>query len=337
MSIHAKILGLPFYDNALFVRIDSGHKQYRLLFDCGENTIQALPISEIQKIDHLFFSHFHLDHVAGFDHFIRMNYDRESKPVHIWGPESTIAMIFNRLNSFTWNLIKEVHSRWILHEITPQYIKVVELRSTEAFRKKHFKKKQPFAPFVLETDAFRVSVHLLNHGIYTLGFKVQEQQRLNIDKEGLKAMHLQAGPWILKVKDLTLSAKKRIKIGNDPFSLGELRRKLLRFSPGSCLSYLTDFSYSKQELQELTQWLDGCDFLFCESQYLEQDVSLAEQNYHLTAKKAALLARKARVKQLTLMHFSRRYKKMAIKAFITEAQQIFSPIIQPQEWMSEQD
>jgi ribonuclease Z len=86
MSISHQILGQPGRDNALFVEINTGQSIHRLQFDCGEACLRDLPVSQIQAIDALLFSHFHIDHVAGFDAFLRSNYDRADRPVSIWGP-----------------------------------------------------------------------------------------------------------------------------------------------------------------------------------------------------------------------------------------------------------
>ncbi|MHB0958850.1 MAG: hypothetical protein ACYC0X_15105 [Pirellulaceae bacterium] len=63
----------------------SGQSIGRLQFDCGEACLRDLGICDIQAIDDLFFSHFHIDHVAGFDSFLRSNYNRPEVPVRIWG------------------------------------------------------------------------------------------------------------------------------------------------------------------------------------------------------------------------------------------------------------
>ena len=64
MAISFEILGTPGRDNALFVRIDSGQSVDRLLFDCGDCCLNSVSYAEIHAIDHLFFSHLHMDHVG---------------------------------------------------------------------------------------------------------------------------------------------------------------------------------------------------------------------------------------------------------------------------------
>ena len=81
MSLNFTILGEPGRDNALFVRVDSGQSLHRFLFDCGEGCLTGVAVSELQAVDGLFFSNLHIDHVAGFDSFLRHNFDRHTGPV----------------------------------------------------------------------------------------------------------------------------------------------------------------------------------------------------------------------------------------------------------------
>ncbi len=332
MALHCRILGQPFADNALFLKVDTGQKQFRLLFDCGENTIDNLSLSEIQKIDHLFFSHFHLDHVAGFDHFIRANYDRANKPVHIWGPENTAKLIFHRLNSFTWNLTQGIESKWLIHEIRPQKILTFQLSAKNGFSRKRKIRESAFSQTVFSNEAFKVSVRFLEHKIPVLGFKTEEAPKLKINEFLLNADNLKQGEWLGLLKDPSLKDSDEIEVLGIKRNLGELRQKLLFRQPGKSAAYLTDF-YLTQDAASLTEWLHGCDCLFCESQYLEQERILAEKNCHLTAKSAAGLAKKSGVKKLILFHFSKRYVSAGALPFLNEAKSVFEQSFLPEGWL----
>lgn len=56
MAIHYQILGAEGADNVLYVEVDSGQAQSRLLFDCGARCLDALPVRTLQAIDHVFVS-----------------------------------------------------------------------------------------------------------------------------------------------------------------------------------------------------------------------------------------------------------------------------------------
>jgi ribonuclease BN (tRNA processing enzyme) len=101
MSISYDILGEPGRDNALLVTVASGQSQHRLLFDCGEGCLSRISISHIQAIEAVFFSHFHIDHIAGFDTFLRMNWARPDTPVRIFGPPGAVEVVHHRLRGYT--------------------------------------------------------------------------------------------------------------------------------------------------------------------------------------------------------------------------------------------
>lgn len=64
MTLAFEVLGLPAQDNALLVRVQTGRATHRLLLDCGAGCVSRLAVSEVQAIDHLLFTHLHMDHGA---------------------------------------------------------------------------------------------------------------------------------------------------------------------------------------------------------------------------------------------------------------------------------
>ncbi len=102
--IAVPVLGEPGRDNALLARVGTGQATFRLLFDCGEGCLWTLSVAEVHAVDALFFSHLHIDHVAGFDGFLRLNFARPDGPVLVFGPAGTTRAIHHRLRGVTWNL-----------------------------------------------------------------------------------------------------------------------------------------------------------------------------------------------------------------------------------------
>src|SRR5690349_8819780 len=122
MTLYFMVLGEPGRDNALFVRVESGQKVSRLLFDCGEGCLAQLSIAEVQAIDHLLFSHFHMDHISGFDSFFRVTYDRTTRPNLIWGPPGAGQVMQHRFQGFLWNLHHQLASQWDVHDLYPDRV-----------------------------------------------------------------------------------------------------------------------------------------------------------------------------------------------------------------------
>lgn len=333
MSIEFKILGRPGKDNALLVLINSGKKLYRLLFDCGEDLLKALKYSEITSIDHLFFSHFHLDHAAGFDYFIRRNYDRNSKPVYIWGPEKTTGIIHHRLRGYTWNLVDGIPGTWYVNEISKQNITTTKFFAPEAFAKKHRVRKIPFTGIIIDNKDFIVEAVILDHIIPSIAYRITEKDSLIIDKEALLISGFQKGTWLGKVKDLSLDEKENISTGDKFYPLRDLRKLLLANRKGESISYLTDFIYNRSSRTNVNRLIKNCGIVICESQYAKKDAELAKRNFHLTTEQASSMAKIAGAEKLILFHISERYKiKDDYLQLLNEAREIFPNTFFPEEW-----
>ena len=159
MSITFRILGTAGRDNALLVQIDSGQAVERLLFDCGDGCLSELSFADIQAIDHLFFSHLHMDHVGGFDSFFRCTFNRDTKPNRIWGPPETARILQHRFQGFLWNLHEQMSATWHVSDVYPQQIHTARFELREAFAVAHDEGAQPSerrvwdgAGFIVEAD-----------------------------------------------------------------------------------------------------------------------------------------------------------------------------------------
>jgi ribonuclease Z len=161
-----------------------------------------------------------------------------------------------------------------------------------------------------------------------------ENFSVNIDKEALRKMKLPVGPWLTRFKK-ALYEKRDLKsdflvtweekgkvIGEQGFVLGDLADRIGRISPGQKIAYVTDIIGSRENYEKVIHLAGEADHLFIEAAFLDRDRETAKKKYHLTAKEAGELAKKARVKQLTLFHFSPRYshqeaqlKQEAFEAF----------------------
>ncbi len=333
MSIKYQILGKPGKDNALMIWLNAGTKMYRLLFDCGENIFVDLKPSDISSIDYIFFSHFHLDHAAGFDYFFRRNYDRVSKPIYIFGPEGTTNFIQHHMLGYTWNLIDDVAGEWFVTDIKNDNLVTSKFYTSEGFSKKHRVRKINFNGILIDNEHFKVETALLNHIIPSAAFKIIEKDWLNIDKAALTSSGLTQGPWIEAVKDISFDEKETIKIDKEIYTLKKLRKLLLREHEGDSVAYLTDFLYDKLSRTRVKKLLKNCKTIICESQYSKQDTALAKKNFHLTTEQAAEIAKNSGVSKLILFHISERYKIYKdYPRLLDEAKTIFPNTFFPDNW-----
>lgn len=334
MSIGYQILGKSFHDNSLFVTVNPGESRHHILFDCGENCLTPLKPSRIMAIDHLCFSHFHLDHVAGFDRFLRMTYNRTSKPVRLWGPESAIEIMHHRLRGVTWDLVADESGEWIITAIGADTVEAAKLYTSEEFREIHPQQKDPYQSTVFEHVDYSIQACVLSHRTPSIAYRVTEPPNLNIDREALTEAGLQRGPWLNKVKDLSLEDSQVVAIGDHEYTLGKLRENLLVESSGESIAYVTDCIYEKNSIAGLIEMIHGCDVLVCESTYTVEDAELASENSHLTTHQAARIAQQAEIGQLVLMHFSDRYQSEGAEILLDQAKEVFPDTVLPENWDS---
>jgi ribonuclease Z len=338
MALRFTVLGDPGSDNAVFVWIESGQKISRLLFDCGEGCLASLPLAEIQAIDHVFFSHFHMDHISGFDSFFRATYNRTSKPNTIWGPPGASQIMQHRFQGFLWNLRHNLASSWDVHDIYPDRIEATRYLASEAFAEAHPLPARPlnttFNTPLLATPEYSIQALHMEHLAPSMAYLVREQPRLNVATSRLAALGLRPGEWLQAIKWPQPGEAPTIEIEGASYSLADLRRELLTETPGQSLAYLTDFIMDQQARERLASALQGCAVIICESQYRHADYELAARNYHMTATQAAELARLANAQQLLLFHLSDRYTKAEWLDLLAEARAIFPNTTFPEGWLS---
>src|SRR5262249_458773 len=158
-----------------------GQATYRLLFDCGEGCLSAISVAEIRAIDALFFSHLHIDHVAGFDAFLRLNFARPEAPVLICGPAGTTRAIHHPLRAVTWNLIAGPPGGFHITDVEPDRVITPRLLTAEAFEHAHPAGETPFKGIVYEAEGLTVEARIMDHGIPCLAYAVRERPRLNVN------------------------------------------------------------------------------------------------------------------------------------------------------------
>lgn len=330
MAIRFRVLGAAGRDNALHVEVDSGHVVRRLLFDCGEGCLSALAPAEVQAIDHLFFSHFHMDHVAGFDGFFRMNFARDGDRNRIWGPPGTGAILHHRFRSYLWNLHESLGATWRVSDIGETAIKTWRYELPEAFETAH---EEPAVVrdglMVFDEEDFTVEAMALDHLTTSMAYKVTEKTRWNIGPQRLALLGLKPGPWLKSLKDRTALPDDAVVEGR---LAGALRAELLVPTPGDSVAYLTDFLLDEAAREKLLPWLAGCRHVVCESQYRAADLELARKNYHMTSVQVAALARDAGVEDLVLFHVSNRYVREERAALLAEACEVFPAARFPDGW-----
>ncbi len=334
MSISFTNLGPADGDNALFVVVNTGQSQHPLMFDCGEGCASELKKSDLQSVEHLCFSHFHMDHISGFDSFFRNNFNRENSIVNVWGPEQTIDVMHHRFRGFSWNLNHDQPGEWHVHEISERKIRAAKFVTSEAFESAHpLPSQESDGNIIISKPAYSVEARILNHGTTpSIGYKIKECDRTNVDMEKLTSQGFKPGPWLKQVTSTNIDDSETIELDGKTQPVGKLRAEFLIKTPGESLAYLTDFCLTDAERGGVIEWIRGTDTLICEAQYRHSDLDLALRNHHSTTQLVGEIARDAEVGELVLQHISRRYSKVEWFEMLAEAQAVFPNTRFPEHW-----
>lgn len=163
------------------------------------------------------------------------------------------------------------------------------------------------AGLVEDNGKFRLEAAFLEHGVDNIAWRITEADTRKFDKDKLKAARID-GPLVRELEE-----KGHVILEGNRVHLDDVSwiRK------GDSFVYVSDTRYCESAVNIAKD----ARILLCESTYLEEERELAYTHFHLTAKQAATIAKKANAKQLILTHFSARY--LNLKPFEDQAKEIF--------------
>lgn len=309
---YPRLVNGPFGDPALYVRV--AHRREALLFDCGD--LHPLTARDALKVQAVFISHAHIDHLIGFDALVRLFLYQDSELI-VYGPPGIAERIAGRLAGYTWNLIEGYPFVLTVREWGEKERRAVRFSAAGAFRPE----MEGFWPcpdgWLTETDHYRVRAVSLDHGdISSLAFALEEPLHVAIHKDALERHGYSPGPWLTRFKDLIrrdASPETSLTIplqngGEARGSLGELRRRIAHLERGMKITYVTDAEPSPENLERICALAADSHLLVIEAPFSHEDLARAHQRNHLTAHLAGQLGRRAGAARLLVFHHSPRYQ-----------------------------
>ncbi len=262
------------------------HDEYRFLIDCGEGTQRQILQSGIgfKKLNRILITHGHLDHILGLGGLLSTFMRWESiDELEIIGGRLALERIADLLHGVVLRGAEPP---------MPLYLRPIEDLS------------------IFSDNQFSITAFPVQHrGPDNFGFVFEEGGRRPFLPEKAEALNIPSGPMRRElVEGRPVQLPDGSTIHPDQV-LGEYR-------PGVRLVIIGDAG----ETSDLVDICSGADALIIEATYLEEEAEMARRFGHLTARRAAELARQANVRQLILNHISRRYRE---KDVLAEAQSIF--------------
>jgi len=256
------------------------------LIDCGEGTqIQLRKYkAKIGKINQIFISHLHGDHIFGLPGLLStMSLLGRKTDLHIYA-HSPLQEILDCHTAFFRG---DMDFRIVFHPL-------------------NFKRPQ----VIFENKRMKVESFPLKHRVPCCGFRFSEQAELP---------HLRKD--MLETYDIPLKERVKIKEGGD-FTLpdGRIIKHADLTTPGKksrSYAFCTDTLYHEPAIPSI----QDVDLLYHEATFANDMEDWAHQTMHSTGGEAATIAQKSRAKKLILGHFSARYNE--ITPIIEDARTIF--------------
>ena len=307
--VQPRLVNDPFSDPGVYLDFRYGRRA--ILFDLGD--VGPLSTRELLRVSHVFVSHTHVDHMAGFDRLFRLCLHRPS-PLTLIGPPGFAAQVEHRIRGFTWNLLDENSVDFRLRAMDYDgtvLTRAAEFRAREAFARRDAAPPEFPDGVAWMEDEFRIEAVALDHGIPSLAFALREVVQVNVWQGVLAEMDLSPGPWLNEAKRavrLGLPDDHKVETpGGAGIHLGDLKGRALRIAPGQAVAYVTDAAPHRENRAKILALAHKADQLFIEAVFLERDRSLALAAHHLTAWEAGGIAREAGVRLMTPFHHSARY------------------------------
>lgn len=256
------------------------------LFDCGEGTQISLKMLNIRwkKINSIFISHMHADHVTGLPGMLMLSsqVDRQ-EPLYIYGPP--------KLGEYV-EQTRKILDMYINYEII---VKTVE------------------PGIIIETDEYYVKAFPLEHTKKCFGYTFREKMRSGVFyPEKALELNIPKGP-------LWSQLQRGESVSLEDSSLIKAQQVLGPSRKGRAFGYITDTLYK----EEIAESVKEVDLLLCEGMFDSSLEESAKEKKHMTAKQAALVAREAAVASMGLIHYSPRYTDRQLKILLKEAQKVF--------------
>ena len=258
-----------------------------LLFDCGEGTqLRFMDAGlKITRIDAVFITHFHGDHFFGLPGLISSLslLDRRT-PLTVVGPLGIGAALAE---------LPGLDLDWISFPIV-----FVELNDTLTRK------------VVFETSEFFVEARLIEHRMFTAGYRFEERPRPGrLDAERAKALGVTDPRRFGDLK-----AGRPVNVGERTITPEMV---LGPEQPGRSFAYVSD----TRPCEGGRVLARSADLLYHEATFMETHAERAVETGHSTAREAATVARDAGAKRLLIGHFSARHADPS--GLLQEAREVF--------------
>ncbi len=259
------------------------------MLDPGEGAQRQLTLAGISAsfIHNICITHFHGDHCLGLAGIVqRLSLEGCAHPLHVYYPESGNVYCERLCSASMYQRQIEL----VLHPVTP-------LSGAEIVLKR--------------TDKYTLKAQQLEHTVPTIGFRLEEAERLRFVPEKLERAGVQGSSvGELQRQGWTLAGNRVVRL-----------EEVTIQRPGSIVAFIMD----TRPCSAAVALAKDADLLVMEATYTSEHQDLARYYGHATALEAAETANRAGAHRLALTHFSQRYS--SANQHLTDAQEIFADVV----------
>ncbi|WP_306643707.1 ribonuclease Z [Sanyastnella coralliicola] len=242
------------------------------LIDCGEGSQLQLRKYKFrfQRIDNIFISHLHGDHYLGLMGLLSsMHLLGRKKKLNLYAPPALQEILEVQFRASETRLSFEI-----------EYINSIVKETT----------------LLYEDRTVEVYAFPLKHRVKCSGFLFTEKERK------AKVMRPKIQEFGLTVSEI-LAAKEKRDIERESGEVIKWQWVTHLPEPPRKYAFCSDTAYSEKVIEAVK----GVDLLYHEATFLSNLEKRAKETFHTTAAQAGEVAKKAKVGQLMIGHFSSRY------------------------------
>jgi len=257
------------------------------MIDCGEGAQINLTKYKIKrsKINQIFISHLHGDHIYGLPGLLSsLSLSERTHPLQVYGPAG--------IEGFLKSVMKYSY-------LVPRFaIEIIQL-------------PEGHNETVYENQKFAVDCFPLIHRVPTFGYKFRTKQlRPKLDKDVISKYHLSVDQIKSALEGFDLISEDGTVIKNSKITIPK--------GKGKSYAYCSDTIYH----EGLCTHVNEVDVLYHEATYMHDMKVQAAERFHSTTIQASTIAKDAKVKQLIIGHFSSRYKNL--EPLLLESRSVFT-------------
>ncbi|MGE6610075.1 ribonuclease Z [Peribacillus sp. NPDC076916] len=267
------------------------------LFDCGEATQHQILKTAVKprKVEKIFITHLHGDHIFGLPGFLSSrSFQGGMDKLTVYGPQGIDAFIKTSLQ------VSGTHLKYPLE--------IIEIEEGAVF----------------EDEQFTVTAMSLDHGIYSIGYRIVEKDRpgsLLVDR--LRSEGVKPGPLFKALKNGQTLYLDDGRVLNGKDYLGAPQK-------GRIITILGDTRMCSNAII----LAESADYLVHEATFSAEESEMASAYYHSTTVQAAETALKAGAKNLILTHISSRYTPEDAERLKEESKAVFANTIMGEDLMA---